>query len=703
MRYLFGDYVLDPARREFRRGDREVHIEPQVFDLLLHLIRNHERVVSRDELLSAVWHGRVVSESTLDSRINAARRAVGDSGRRQRFIRTVARRGLRFVGSVELQPSAPESLAAQAGTSPAGGGTPAGGPPKHGAEVRRDREPSTVFLAAGPVNEAAADATLSEYREVVSGFIGAHGGQVLEDRAAGITAGFPDAAGAVRAAVDFQRELTARNAPVAEAGRVQFRVGIDVGDGSATDGVGTAAALASAAEPGGICISADAREQLDRAAGLPIIELRRRDAPDAAEFIWAYTVSSRAPTAVGTDNADRDKPAVAVLPFQNMSGDREQEYFSDGITEDILTALSRYRSLLVIARTSTFTFKGHGADVRRVGADLGADYVVEGSVRRIGPRVRITVQLVETGDGRHIWAERYDRNLADIFEVQDEITATIAARIEPEVSTVERLRAERKPPQSLRAWDVFHLGMNRFYKATKGDNLEAQRLLQRATELDPQLAQAYAWLSYSIILSMVYFDAEPDDTRLAEALAMARQGVQLDDRDALIRFMYGRALLARRSYADALAEMRTAVELNPGLAVAYCGLADSLAYDGRFREAFPYFQKAIDIGPYDPQRWAFYAYRSLAHLFAGELEQTVEWAQKATRIPNCHYWPFAHRVAALGHLRDREALQTAVAELLARKPDFSCRLARGRLFYLKDGAQLDTYVEGLRRAGMPER
>ncbi len=408
------------------------------------------------------------------------------------------------------------------------------------------------------------------------------------------------------------------------------------------------------------------------------------------------------PAPLAPSSETRGKPTIAVLPFDNLSGDAEQEYFSDGITEDIITALSRHHSLLVIARGSTFAFKGHGIDVRQVGVQLGADYVVEGSVGKVGRSVRITARLVETEAGRCVWAEQYDRDLDEIFDVQDEIVATIAARIEPEVGGAERTRAERKSPDALRAWDVFHLGMKCFYKSTPQDNLEAQRLFRRAIELDPDLAQAYAWLSYAIVLAMVYFDAGPDEESLNEAVEIAGKAIELDEQDALTHFACGRALLARKAYRDSLAELESAVELNPNLAVVYCGLGDSLAYEGRFSEAIPYFEKAINLSPYDPQRWAFYSYRSLAHLLAGEFDQALEWAQRATRVPNCHYWPFAHRVAALGHLQRESELPGALADLRHLKPNFSCAFARERLFYIKSPEHLERYLEGLRKAGLAE-
>jgi len=511
--FYFSGYSLDADRRELRRGTEIVPIEPQVFDLIAYLIANRDRVVSKDDLMAAVWRGRVVSESTVTSRLNAARKAIGDTGGKQGLIRTHARKGIRFVGDVQEQAIAPRVL------------------------------------------------------------------------------------------------------------------------------------------PG--------------------------------------------PTSIA------DKPRIAVLPFVHLGGDPQQEYFSDGITEDIITALTKHRSLTVLARNSTFAFRGQSVDVRELGARLGVGYLVQGSVRRAGSRVRITAQLAETADGTTIWAEKYDREVHEIFEIQDEITATIAARLEPEVGSAERSRAARKPLQAFNAWDFFRLGTSHFYKATAEGNQEAQRLFRRAIELEPALAQAHGFLSYSMVLSMVYFDAEPNDAVLDDAVRIAKAAVALDDLDANIRFMYGRALLARRAYGEALSELEAAIELNPTLALAHCGLGDSLAYEGRFDEAMPHFQRAIALSPNDPMRWSFYSYGALAYLFAGNFDAAEEWARKATRVPNCQYWGYAHRVSALGHLGSRDQSQAVLADLLKLKPEFSCRFAEQRLFYIRNRDQVARYIDGLKRSGVP--
>jgi TolB-like protein len=543
VRLGFGDYVIDSAKRELRRGAEPIALEPQVFDVLLYLVQNRERVVTKDDLIATVWNGRIVSESTLTSRITAARKAIGDSGEHQRLIKTYARKGFRFMGEVRAVGEGEEGL--------------------------------------GQLKQAAAAPSVSSASS--------------------------------------------------KAGDEKARVAAKVG----------------ALKWGG-------------------------------------------------------RPSVAVLPFTNLSGDPQQDYFSDGITEDIITALSKYRSLAVIARNSSFAFKGTGSDVRRVGLTLGADYLVEGSVRKLDQRLRVSAQLVETEGGYQLWAERYDRELQDLFRLQDEITTTIAARIEPEVGAAERSRIERKTEPALHAWNFFRLGTKHFYKSTAADNQEAQRLFRRAIELDPMLAETYGYLSYAIVLSMIYFDEEPEEERLNEAVALGRKGVELDEQDGLLRFMYGRALLARKAYGHALAELESAIKLNPCLALSYCGLGDSLAYEGRIHEAIPYFQRAIELSPYDPLRWAFYSYRALAHLFAREFASALDWAERATRVPNAHYWAFAHRVSALGHLDCQDELPAALGELRDRKPEFSRSFARKRLFYVKDPHQLRLYDEGLRKAGIPE-
>jgi TolB-like protein/Tfp pilus assembly protein PilF len=555
--------------------------------------------------------------------------------------------------------------------------------------------------------------TLTAYKEAMSTLIQKYRGRIVDAPGDNLLAEFASVVDAVNCVVEIQRELTERNAELPYNRKMEFRIGVNLGDVVEEedriygDGVNIAARVESLAEGGGICISGKVYEEVKGRLGLEYEYLGEQAVKNIPEPVRVYrvkldAVKPRVETGTPHTLPLPDKPSIAVLPFTNMSGDPEQEYFSDGITEDIITALSRFRWFFVISRNSTFAYRGQSVDVRRVADELGAEYIVEGSVRKAGNRVRITAQLIDAASGNHIWAERYDRDLQDIFAVQDEITETIAARIESEVGAVERQRAQRKPPQSLDAWDCYHLGLLHLYRFNKDDNAEALRLFRSAIEVDPNFAAAYARLAYSMVLSMVYFDAEPTVDILDDALRAAQKAVALDDKDAVVHFALGRVHLIRCEYNLAIAEMESAIELNSCLAQAHCALGDSLAYEGRLEESIARFEEAIRLSPHDPHRWAFFMYRSLAHLFLEQHEAAVGWANKAVRVPKSEYWANAHLVAALGHLDRPDETRAAVAELLRRKPEFSCSFARKHLFYIKSSAQMEHYLDGLRKAGLPE-
>ncbi|WP_282608811.1 tetratricopeptide repeat protein [Pelagibius sp. Alg239-R121] len=395
-----------------------------------------------------------------------------------------------------------------------------------------------------------------------------------------------------------------------------------------------------------------------------------------------------------------EKPSVAVLPFSNLSGDPGEDYFSDGITEDVSIALAKNRWLTVVARNSAFAFRNSTDGIRSIGRQLEADYIVTGSVRKAGTRARISIQVVDAETENSVWSERFDRDMVDIFDLQDEISETVSARIESELGLTEQRKAERRPHKNLGAWDLYQLGVAQFYKFTPEANLKSQELLRKSLELDPEFSSAYSRLAYAIVLSMVYFDAPPDQTVMDEALVAAKRAIELDDQDANGYFTIGRVHLARCEYSLAIDALEHAVELNPCLAVVYCGLGDSLAYEGRLDEAIEQFEMAIRLSPHDPFRWAFYSYRSLAHLFRGEIQDAVLWARKSVQIPNAQYWASAHLVAALGHLGDEEQIKSAVGQLKKTKPEFSIDFAREHLFYLKQADQIETYIEGLAKAGI---
>lgn len=395
-------------------------------------------------------------------------------------------------------------------------------------------------------------------------------------------------------------------------------------------------------------------------------------------------------------------PVVAVLPFANLSGHAGQEYFSDAITQDIITSLSRYRWLTVVARNTTFGYKNHCADVRDIGRELGAHYVVEGSVRRSGAKVRVAAELIDAESGNTLWAERYDRALQDVFDVQDEIVNTLVGRLEPEIGFVERQKVEKSARTDLHAWDCYHLGVAHFFRFTRADNLQAMRLLQRSRDMDPSFGQAHAWWAYATLLDMVYWDTLPTPAGLDQALAAAQRALALDDRNAVFYAIKARVQLARREYDEATMENRMAINLNPTLASAYCGLGDTLAYQGHYEQAMDYFERALVLSPRDPQRWAFLTYGGLALIFKQDYEGALRWLDDARESPNCQYWTIAHRAVALARLGRQKEARKAVDALLADHPGFSCRHAAQKLFYLPQSAQLQVYLDGLALAGTPE-
>jgi TolB-like protein/cytochrome c-type biogenesis protein CcmH/NrfG len=397
-----------------------------------------------------------------------------------------------------------------------------------------------------------------------------------------------------------------------------------------------------------------------------------------------------------------DPPSLAVLPFTNLSGDPQQEYFSDGITEDIITELSRFRSLFVIARNSSFTYKGRAAKVQDIGRDLGARYVVEGSIRRAGKRVRVSAQLIETATGRHLWADRYDRELEEIFSLQDEITRTIAAAIEPELGNVERERSRLKAPESLDAWDWYQRGLWYMYHETKAGNIEALRQFKQAIKLSPDFAPAHAASAYVLCFDIMNGYREHSNESIDQAYRTAKNAIALDRKDAMAHVVLGRISLLQCKHEDSIAELEAAIELNPNFADAHHGLGFSLTVSGRPEEAIPQFEKAIRLSPYDPRISSFHEMRAWALLVMGREKEAAESARMSVRKPNADLWAYATLSAVLGHLDLVDEARIAREELLKRKPDFSLGFVRQFVYYNKVPAHLERYIDGLRKAGLPD-
>jgi tetratricopeptide (TPR) repeat protein len=326
--------------------------------------------------------------------------------------------------------------------------------------------------------------------------------------------------------------------------------------------------------------------------------------------------------------------------------------------------------------------------------------MVTGSVQRMGDRMRIYAEAVEIRSMRKVWSDTFMTDIAQVFDIQDDLCGTIAARLATELGVSEQQRARRLPRANRGAWELFHLGMSEFYKFSVESNRRAQEFLRMAIRAAPEFADPYTRLAYAITLNMVYFEGEVSQSRLDDALDLALRGIAIDDHDPQAHFALGRVRLARQEYDLAIDALELALDLNPYLAVAHCGLGDSLAYEGRIDESIRHFDRAVELSPHDPFRWAFHSYKSLAHLFDRDDEPAVRAALRAVQVPNAHYSAHANLLAALGHAGDRPRIERARSALLRAKPDFTLDLARGRLFYLKSRSQLERYLGGLTHAGI---
>ncbi|MBW9116066.1 winged helix-turn-helix domain-containing protein [Rhizobium cauense] len=531
MQFAFGDYVLDPQRRELTLRSQVVTVGPQVFDLLLHLVTNRHRVVSKDDLLQAVWDGRIVSESTITSHINAVRRVIGDNGEEQRLVRTVPRKGFRFVGDVEI------------------------------SETQQTEQAESS---------------------------------------------------------DFTEEVTGE--------------------------------------------------------------------------------TSEKPSALALPN----KPSIAVLAFQNLSGDPEQEYFADGVVEDIITALSRLRWLFVIARNSSFTYKGRSADVRDIGQELGVRYVLEGSLRKSGNKVRITGQLIDATTATHLWAERFEGTLDDIFELQDQIAESVVGAIAPQLERAEIERAKRKPTERLDAYDYYLRGTAKLHSGTREALDAALPLFYKAVELDPEFASAYAMAAWCHFWRKVNGWMTDRPREIAEGIRLARQAVELGREDTVALTRGGHALAHLSDDLDGgIALLDRAVLLNPNHAPAWFLGGALRALRGETDAAIEHLTHAVRLSPLDPEMFRMQVGMALAHFFAGRWDPASDWAEKA--LGNLPSLLPAAAVLAASHALAGRMDNAAHAMQRLRGLDPSMRVSNLNswlpIYHAKDLAR---FAEGLRLAGLPE-
>jgi adenylate cyclase len=535
-----------------------------------------------------------------------------------------------------------------------------------------------------------------------------HQGRIVKTTGDGMLAEFASVVDALRCAIEIQRGMLGRNADVPQERRIEFRVGINVGDIIVDggdiygDGVNVAARLEGLSEPGGICVSGRVQEDARGKLDIAFEDAGEQQLKNIAWPVRVYRVLLSGEVAQSRPAlALPDKPSIAVLPFTNMSGDPEQDYFADGMTEDIITALARARWLFVIARNSSFAYKGRSTDVKQVARELGVRYVLEGSVRRVGERVRISTQLAEATSGRQLWAKRYDRDLSDIFAVQDEITETIIGAVEPELGKIERRRSAGKRPDNLDAWDLYQRGMSHLYEYTKGDLLRARQYFVQAIARDPQLGPAHSGLAEAYYYEGVYGFADSISDNRVKALAPALRAVVLDAEDAGAHCTLGRAYYMRREYDAAFRELKTALELNPSLALAHYGLGATLVFSGRAEEGIPHLTAAIRLSPQDPNMGSFLVRLADAAYFLRRYEEAAEWARRALQQPNFQWSRYTVLIAALAQLGRLDEARSCIEQLQVKRPNTSIAFVQETHLF-GDTASFEHYIDGLRMAGLPD-
>jgi adenylate cyclase len=554
-------------------------------------------------------------------------------------------------------------------------------------------------------DEEATVHTLTVYKELMTSLVRRHHGRVVDAPGDNLLAEFASAVDAVRCGVETQNELKARNAELSEKRRMEFRIGITVGDVIEQegrifgDGVNIAARLESLSEAEGICISGTAHDHVKNKLSFSYTYLGEQAVKNIAEPVRVYRVNMESGPSGPEGSPDTSEaPSIAVLPFVNMSGDPAQEFFSDGITEDIITGLSKIPRLVVIARNSTFVYKGKPVKVQEVGRELGVRYVLEGSVQWAGDRVRITAQLIDAMTGHHLWAERYDREMKDIFALQDEITLKIMTAMQVKLTEGEQARMkEGKGPRSLDAHLKLLEGISYSQHFTAEGNASARRLMEEAIALSPADAEGYARLATTRSLEYFFGSAKSPEECIENALELARKSLALDDTRGRTHGLLSNLYSLRREHDTAVAEGERAVALEPGGADVHAFLGQTLNYADRPEEAIPFFEKAIRLNPFGPA-WYFLNF-GLSFYLTGRYQEAISQYKKALCDAPDNILAYlglagVHSVSG----RDEDA-RAAVDKVLTINPRFSLE-SLAKSLPLKNQAHLERIIEALRKAGL---
>jgi adenylate cyclase len=475
-------------------------------------------------------------------------------------------------------------------------------------------------------DEEATLSTLRSYREIIDNRVDSHRGRIFGSAGDSVIAEFASPVEAVRCALGIQTELEARNVDLAEDRRMRFRIGVNLGDVMAEadnlfgDGVNLAARLEQLADPGHVFISGKVYDEVAGKVGGDFTDYGEHEVKNIARpvRVWRWAAETIVPTA--SPETPRDKPSIAVLPFVNMSGDAEQEYFADGITEDIITELSRFKELSVVSRNSSFVFKGKTAPVREIGGKLKVDYVVEGSIRKSGNRVRVTAQLIDAKDDNHIWADRYDRNLEDIFEVQDDVVRRVSSTLVGRLEHERQKRTRRQSKTQLKAYDLYLRGREQFFKWSVEDNLKARELLTAAIEIEPEYAAALALSSEVLLRNWLNGWSGNPEQDLAESFIAAKRADEIDDQDSRVQTALGVAYIFQRNLDKAKHHFEIALKLNPNDTRVLVYYSRQAVFDGQTEKAVELCHRALSLNPYGK-----YGYNlGIACFVAQDYRQTIE-------------------------------------------------------------------------------
>jgi len=547
-------------------------------------------------------------------------------------------------------------------------------------------------------------------RELGDPRITEHRGRIVKTTGDGMLVEFPSVVDAVRCAVEVQREMTLRNTEIPAERRIEFRFGINLGDiiieddDIYGDGVNVAARLEALAEPGGICVSRVVRDQVRDKLDFAFEDLGEQQVKNIARPIRVYRIPIAENVASKVPLALPDKPSLAVLPFQNMTGDAEQEYFVDGIVEEITTAMSRLPWLFVIARNSSFTYKDKTVDVKHVARELGVRYVLEGSVRKAGNRVRITGQLIDTMTGGHIWADRFDGALDDIFELQDRVASNVVGAIEPRLVVSEMDRAARKPAESLDVYDLYLRALAHVHKYTEEDMREAINLMKRALLISPSYAPAAAMIGWCRMFQRLQGWGPLSNAEVAEAVRLALQAIEAgkDDPDTL--WMGGHVIsFLSGDHATAAGVVDRALILNPNCAHAWMLKGYVSFFQNRWGPAIEAFERAMRLSPLDPLGYLFAAGIGLAHLGVGRYEEALQWVDRSSRELPRYVTSLRLKVVLCAHLGRMEEARYWLRRMLDLQPDMTIAWFEEYTTAMRLRPEIRSiYVEVLRKAGLPE-